>query len=60
MTLIDRFEMLMGSYKNLFSLVIEIGTLNDVFEVSHRVFSGTKHLPPGALCFQFLRMTKLW
>jgi len=51
MTLIDRFEILMGSYKNSFSLVIEIGTLNDVFEVSHRVFSRTKHLPPRAMCF---------
>ena len=51
MPLIDYFEMPVGSYKNLFSLVIEIGTLNDVFEISHRVFSGTNISQRGRSVF---------
>ena len=45
MMLIDCFEMLMGSEKNLFSLVIEISALNNAFEIFQCVLSGTKHLP---------------
>jgi len=49
MALVDCFEMLMRSDKNLFPLVVEIGALHNVFKIRQCVFFGTKQLPTGTI-----------
>jgi hypothetical protein len=59
MKLVDGFEITMGSDKNLLPLVVEIGALNDVFEIFQCVLSGTEHLPMRAVFSKFFRATNV-
>jgi hypothetical protein len=51
MTLVNGFEMTMGSYENLLPLVVEIGALNDMLDIFQRIFLASEHLPTGAILF---------
>ena len=51
MTLVDSFEITMGSDKNLLPLVVEIGALNNVLDIFQRIFFASEHLPTGAILF---------
>jgi len=57
--LVDCFEMLMGTDKNFLSLVVKIGTLDDLFEIFQCVFSGTEHLPTRTVFSKLFRANKL-